>query len=386
MGLQVPHVLGQNQRFAAKFESTPGTYNPPVNTDFLKVLSSDFGHKLEKQVRDDANEGLDPYEVIAMRGDLSFSIERYYTPAAAGTSPQEAALLQALLCGVPTVSPSTSVSFPLLSADPALTARALTIQRYFNADDVFFSQALKGSVINEGKFSWSGNDKPKMMFSGKAMGIIEAGRTLVNGTGSTSATIPLDTGTGRYFDASARINVGGDTNLTVSSAAADSVVLGGSITYADDDVVAPYCPTPSITAGSVLGYTTGELTYGGTSTQVTSWEINISRGLTFIEDEYGSTYMTDAMRGPRVISGKIGLHASRGMVNDLIRRRQFSSMALVIRVGSSTGRNVTHTLGQIIPQVDKLTVGASGGGTIEVPWIALASTEGAVDAHTLVYA
>lgn len=385
MGLQVPHLLGQNQRFAALFESTPGTYSPPTATDFMHVVMSDFAHKLEQEARDDAQEGLDPYETIAMRGDLSFTVERYYTPAAAGSAPQEAPLLQALLGGVPVLTPATSASYPLLATDPALDKRALTLQRYGNADDVFFSQALKGSVINEGKFSWSGNDKPKMSFSGKAMGIIEAGRGLTSGSG-TSATISLATGNGYYFDPEARVNVGADTNKTVSSIAASSIVLGASITFADSEVVAPYCPTPSITAGSVLGYTTGALTYGGTSTPCTSWEINVSRNMVFFDDEYGQVYTSDAARGQRVISGKVGIRASRTMLNDLVRRKQFSSMALVVRVGSSSGRHVTHTLGQIIPMIDKVSYPASGVGTMEIPFLALASAEGAVDALTTVYA
>ena len=385
MGLQVPHILGQNQRFATKFESTPGTYNPPANTDFIKVLSSDFAVKREQEARDDANEGLDPYEMITMRGDLTATVERYFTPAAAGTSPQEAVLLQSLLCGVPATTPSTSVAFSLLNADPALNRRALTIQRYFNADDVFWSQALTGFVVNEGKFSGSGTEKPKMSFTGKAMGLIEAGYTTTSGTGTSTSTLTLATGSGRYFDVGARINVGADTNLAVSAQAASGLTLGSTISFADAEVVAPYCPTPSITAGAVVGLTGGSFSYGGTAYSVQAWEINVSRNMAFTEDEYGSTYMTDASRGQRVISGKVSVKASRTLTNDLIRRGQFSDLAISINVGATSGRYVNISLPQVRPMIDKLNVSNSGVGTFDIPFVALASTEGAVDAMTITY-
>lgn len=384
MGLiQTPTALGQQARFAALFESTPGTYNPPTANDFFKALTMDLAHTLSHEMRDDANEGLDPYESIAGRGDLSWTVESYFTAAAAGSGTPLGAFLRALYCGTPVTNPGVSVSYPLLNADPATAYRALTLQRYSNADDVFFSRAFTGCMVNEGKFSWSGTDKPKMTFSGKATGIIEAGRTVTSGTGSSTATITLATGTGRYFDVGARVNVGADTNLSVSTQAANSIVLGSTITFANDEVVAPYCPTPSYTASSVLGLTTGTLTYNGTTqTDVTSWEINISRNLAFHEDTYGSTYAVDADRGMRVISGKFGIRASRSMLNDLIRRRQFAEVSLAIRVGSSSGRNHLITLGQILPQIEKDTLPANGAGTLEVPFVALASTEGAVDALT----
>lgn len=385
MGLQVPHVLGQNQRFAAKFESAAGTYNPPINTDFLKVLSTDFAVKREQEARDDANEGLDPYEMITMRGDLTATIERYFTPAAAGTSPQEATLLQALLCGVPTTVSSTSVTFPLLNADPATNRRALTIQRYFNADDVFWSQALTGFVVNEGKFSGSGTEKPKMSFSGKAMGLIEAGYSATAGTGSSTSALTLATGGGRYFDVGARINVGSDTNLAVSAQAASALTLGSSITFADAEVVAPYCPTPSITAGAVVGLTGGSFSYGGTAYSVQAWEINVSRNMQFTEDEYGSTYMTDASRGQRVITGKVTVKASRTLTNDLIRRGQFSDLAVSINIGATSGRYVNISLPQVRPMIEKVNITNTGVGTFDIPFTALASAEGAVDAMTIVY-
>ncbi len=386
MGLiQTPTALGQQARYAALFESTPGTYNPPTSTDFVKLLTMDLAHTLSHEARDDANEGLDPYETTAGRGDLSWTVEKYFSAAAAGTAPPEGVFLRALLCGVPVVSSGVSVSYPLLNADPAAAFRALTLQRYNNADDVFFSRAFTGCMVNEGKFSWSGTDKPKMSFSGKATGIIEAGRTLTNGTGTTTQALTLDAGTGRYFDVGARINVGADTNQTVSAQSADGLTLGANLTFGDDEVVAPYCPSPSYTAAPILGLTQGTLTYNGTvQADVTSWEINVSRGLAYHEDTYGSTYAVDADRGMRVISGKFGIRASRSMLNDLIRRRQFAEVALAIRVGSSSGRNHLITLGQILPQIEKDTLPATGAGTLEVPFIALASTEGAVDAMTWV--
>ena len=385
MGLiQTPTALGHHARFAALFESTAGTYNPPTSTDFVKLLTMDLAHTLSHEARDDANEGLDPYETIAGRGDLSWTVEKYFSAAAAGTAPPEGVLLRALLCGTPVVDSGVSVTYPLLNADPAAAYRALTLQRYNNADDVFFSRAFTGAMVNEGKFSWSGTDKPKMSFSGKATGIIEAGYTTTSGSG-TNATVDLASGTGRRFDAGARINVGADTNQTVATQAANSVTLGGSITFASAEVVAPYCPTPSYTAAPILGLTTGSLTYNGTAqADVTSWEINVSRNLAFHEDTYGSTYAVDADRGMRVISGKFSIRASRSMLNDLIRRRQFAEVALAIRVGSSSGRNHLITLGQILPQIEKDTLPATGAGTLEVPFIALASTEGAVDAMTWV--
>lgn len=386
MGLiQTPTALGHHARYAALFESTPGTYNPPTSTDFVKLLTMDLAHTLSHETRDDANEGLDPYETNAGRGDLSWTVEKNFSAAAAGTAPPEGVFLRALFCGVPVVDSGVSVSYPLLNADPATAYRALTLQRYNNADDVFFSRAFTGCMVNEGKFSWSGNDKPKMTFSGKATGIIEAGRTLTNGTGTTTNALTLDSGTGRYFDVGARINVGSDTNLAVSAQAASGLTLGSSITFADDEVVAPYCPSPSYTAAPILGLTQGTLTYNGTvQADVTSWEINVSRNLAYHEDTYGSTYATDADRGKRVISGKFGVRASRTMLNDLIRRRQFAEVSLAIRVGSSSGRNHLITLGQILPQIEKDTLPASGAGTLEVPFVALASTEGAVDALTWV--
>lgn len=387
MGLiQTPSALGQQARYAALFESTPGTYNPPTSTDFVKLLTMDLAHTLSREMRDDANEGLDPYESIAGRGDLAWTVEKYFAAAAAGTAPPEGVFLRALFCGVPVVDSGVSVSYPLLNADPATAYRALTLQRYNNADDVFFSRAFTGCMVNEGKFSWSGGtDKPKMTFSGKATGIIEAGRTLTNGTGSSTTALTLDTGTGRYFDVGARINVGADTNQTVAAQAASGLTLGSSITFADDEVVAPYCPTPSYTAANILGLTQGTLVYNGTTQiDVTSWEVNVSRNLGYVEDTYGSTYAVDADRGQRVISGKFGVRASRTMLNDLIRRRQFAEVALAIRVGSASGRNHLITLGQILPQIEKDTLPASGAGTLEVPFIAMASTEGAVDALTWV--
>ena len=107
--------------------------------------------------------------------------------------------------------------------------------------------------------------------------------------------------------------------------------------------------------------------------------------MAFTEDEYGSTYMTDASRGQRVISGKVSVKASRTLTNDLIRRGQFSDLAISINVGATSGRYVNISLPQVRPMIDKLNVSNSGVGTFDIPFVALASTEGAVDAMTITY-
>ena len=54
MGLQLGHVLGEYQQFAAAVQTDKDTFVLATTTDFLKVIDTDFGLVIPQLDRDDA--------------------------------------------------------------------------------------------------------------------------------------------------------------------------------------------------------------------------------------------------------------------------------------------------------------------------------------------
>jgi hypothetical protein len=386
MGLNLGHISGEFQRFAAMLETTPGTYVPPITTDFLKLIDSTIDHTIPQDERDDALEGLDPYETITGKREIAVSLNRYLTPSGSlGVAPAESVLLRALLGLAPTgIGGGVSVVYGLGTLN-----EAVSLCRQYNSFAPIFQEQVAGFVIEEGKLTVQGADKPKWSFSGHAFTHVAVGKTAVSGNFGPATAVPVTAGTGHGFDIGGRFQVAAQTNggvgYTASTAkAANTITSNVAITATLNDIVRPFCPTPTH-VGAVIGHTAGAFSIDAVSWPLIALELDIKRNLVLVNDEYGATGMTDAILGRRMITGKMTIRAREDFLLEVSRLKEFAQRALILTMGGTAGRIAELSLPQILPDAKGIVVGQSGPGTFDVPFRALASADGSANALALTY-
>lgn len=394
MGLNLGHVVGEFQQFAAMIQTDKDTFVLPTTTDFMKVIDTEFGVMKPNEPRDDALEGLDDYETTEGKREVSVTINRFMTPSGSlGVAPAESVLLRAMMGAAPTgVGGGVSVIYPLGTGNVALS-----LMRRYNSYAPTLMEYIVGFALEEGKFTLAGAEKPRWSFSGPAINHLATGNGQVNGTVTSSTTVPVNAPTGwinttkvgRGFDIGGRVQIGALTNGGVGYAIAGpradaQIVLGTSGSFANLDAVIPYCPSPTH-VGSPLGHTVGSLTVDTLAWPITALEGTVKRNLAIVNDEALAAGMTDAIVQRRNITGKVTVRARADFVNELSRRKDVETRALLVTIGGTAGRIIEISMPRILPDVDKITVGQNGPGTFEIPFRALAASDGATGALVITY-
>lgn len=390
MGLNLGHVLGRNSRFYLATESTPGTYVTPLAAHAAKIINSDFDVKIAEEPRRDIMDGRGDYEMITGRMQVPWSIESYLVPSGtAGTAPD---LGDAFLAAMGGSANSAGVS-QTYSLTDVQNLSSLSLTRIANVTDRIAMESLPGCPVNTLKLTVTGGEPPKLSFAGQSMGHRFTGNGTLASLISSSSTATVQTDEGDGFEAGSVVEVDGDDNSgagwPVASVSGDVLTVTGTIAAAAaSGLVIPFAPTP-VTAGSPISFTLGSVSMELPSTAsqdlpITDFEIEINNNYTFIEDEFGTSVMTDAIVGYREITGKIGIRASSNMVAEISRRKLFNNRAITVRIGTIAGSRCTLTIPAARLEVNKLNMPLEEG-TIDLAFRALDTAEAARDALTVVF-
>lgn len=222
-----------------------------------------------------------------LRDAGSIKIPTYLRPSgAAGTAPNEGALLEALL-GKKTTTPATSVVY-----EPAVAKKSMTLWMELEGGaTVLFATGL---AITEAEFAQEGKGgQPTADFSGSFLRLGWCGSEQLDGAllgGETEIVVHDST----LFSVGARIEVGTSNNagaghtVTAIDTATHTLTVSPAVSGAQDDdaAVVPALPTPT-PVGQVIGLRP-EVKIGGTSKNWKSWKLKVSDPVAVLSDEVTS--------------------------------------------------------------------------------------------------
>lgn len=378
-----PYALGRQERFAAKTETTFGTFIKPAGTDSMKVWQAKMDMKQERVNRGDKRQGRSQVERITRRKTGTWSVEKYLIPnGAAGSKPDDHALL--LNCfGTETVNASTSVVYALNDGQSALGSMTL-----LNEVSSVFSQIGLGCGVESFNFKFSGGNEPMLTYEGFLADLVTTGYSTLNGNVTTSATIVVQTADQDNFAIDGLVKVGSNDNsgagYHITNKSGPTLTLETTLSASSGDAVIPFYPTET-TTGHPSNLITGSVTLDGTTVHVLEGSITVKNNHKVIDDEAYSAIATDFIPGFRDVSGTLKMRARRDYVIWLAHRQAFGTHALVITNGNTAGAEAVLNLPQIEFEFAPFEIPQSEEVTFELPFVGLASSDGAHDEITLTF-
>jgi hypothetical protein len=378
MGLEQKHALGRNRRLYVTREVTPGTFVPPSGADAIKVTKSQMDITVERINRRDASQTASTVERITGRRTVSWSVECYASGSgSAGTPPDYHDLLLAWFGGYAN-TPGTSDEYSLSDSQSARGTCSVTQE--FNSVAM---QSLRGSWVEQLKFSYTGTSLPVFAFEGGAMDLQHTGASTLDGSASDGATT-ISVDDIHNFSVGSVIKIGssdnsagdppghlvtgkGNTSLTVSPAV-DGL-------QADESVVAPFVPTEE-TSGSPISHVLCTATIDSIELPVVSFELVGKNNFKAHDDEAGTATVSDVTPGWRDITGTITVRARQ---DQALHFGKFlgataTTRSLEIVAGNSDGNTITFTLGQVEIENAKFEAPEADECMITLPFFARGSS------------
>lgn len=277
---------GREQRVLLAVESTYGTQVKAVAAGGLKVLSFQTGtpnrerrYRADKQLTRSAQPG------YFGRYSAEWSLKKYLmTSGALGTAPDDGELLKALL-GKESVDAGVSVTY-----EPDSTVDLQSLDLY--GIQGHFMNGVIGAAVNQAVIAWGGGEEITIEYSGPAKMGFRAGTSTADGAEAVGDTALVVDDPYR-FDVGGLISIGGDDNtgagylITAIAYATGTLTIGTSATWDDEDVIAPFLPTPT-TAGDPIMGTLASMTIDTDAIALTAGQITVNRQLALINDEAGT--------------------------------------------------------------------------------------------------
>jgi len=389
MGLQVPHAVSRHLRVYAVAEGTPGTYARATAASALRARSLDLSGGRERVAQADAQDGLDPYDMVTGRHSANWSLVANIRPSgSAGTAPDIGPVLLAAL-GTETVAGGTSVTYGLTNSQTA-ASRSLSITGAYpdGTDDgpLTAMRAVLGALVAELQIVINGSDLPQITASGPARRYVPTGYSTIS-SGATSATQAV--AAAAMFNVDSVVSIDTDDNsgtgYRVTAISGSNLTLEASVATTTADVIRPYAPLPTL-AGSILSQIVATVTIGGQTYSVQSATLRVANNWSLAADEAGEDEaFSDATVGRRKIRLEVQLRARRDWMV-LHNNPSFATQAITVAVGSTAGAIMTISL----PQAERVIYGAiadqaDAESTMTIAWVARASAEGALDALTVAF-
>lgn len=391
MGVQYDHALGRAQAFFCMPQVTQGTMVRATGAGAFNALKLTTSYEQARVDRNDNRETAGLVSRISGMRKVTWDCEGYLIPSgAAGTAPDMQDLFQSVF-GQETVNGGTSVVYSL-SNTQALQLNTLQRVAYPGgaAQVPVMMETLIDAWVNEMKIAVSGADPVKVSFSGGAARLVQTLRTQLDGAMSSSATMVIDTTDATFIEVDSVVQVGSNTNTStgyrVTADAAPSFTLEASLTAADNAVVAPFAPTPTL-AGEPIAGILGSFTFGGATLPITACEVTVNNGLKPIEDQAFAVAVPDVIRGRRSVSGTFTMRVRADQLDALgIRKNSsFTVVDCALVLGSVAGSIVTIDM-------DRCELGFSGiefpedeEATVQVPFVCLEQSVTSGNAITLTF-
>lgn len=350
----------RNRRLFAVTETTFGTQAKPSATDAFKAMSGGIEtHVPNRIVRADnrASRSREGY-IQGNTPPVPWSFDGYIVPSGtAGTPPDIHALLMAVMgTDSYTNTPATSDVYAL--TDTCQNRGSLSLYEAYpacspTAKDCIMLRSLFGAVANTLGISGSGAEPPTISIGGVGATFVLTGRTDVNDAAPGSqtdvdVTNALQTPAGSLIafyeeaDGSTLVDDNTGAGHQVTAVSSNNITLADSTAagVADNDIVAPWCPTET-TVGDPIPGTQATMTVEGASVSPISYEFNLDNGDQAHDNEAGQSVMTGYHDGIRTLSGQFTFRAKASDVAIITRREGYANQTISLVLGSTAGSILT---------------------------------------------
>lgn len=382
------HALGRELRAYVKAETVCGTYIAPLDEDAIKVLSTTIDWKQERVFREDSRQTRSHITRVTRKKEVAWSIEKNLLPSgiSAATVIDDFELFAAAM-GAETDGASIVFSHTAVQTVPTLS-----ITR--EASSVV-SEAIYGAWVEDMSISVPGGEEAKVTFGGGAFDSIQTGfadlETALTGGESAFEVLAAE---GENFVAGSVVMVGdsgphvvtavtpGTPNYTIAIGV--ETIVGVQAQYAD---IIPYVPDELLQVVDPIAGIIGSLSITPDGSDgvahpeiadlpVTSFDVALKNNIKPIADEAFRAAVTDIIPGFREITGTISVRARRDMIVHLARRKNFQVHDVLVTIGDTAGSRVKIALPTVEFDSTTLDIPASEEGTINLPFVALATVAG----------
>tara|TARA_A100001515_G_scaffold91108_1_gene72611 strand:+ start:397 stop:1611 length:1215 start_codon:yes stop_codon:yes gene_type:complete len=392
MGASTDHALGRNLRFFCKKETDSGTDYPGgrygtanqialSGSNAAKVLSSSMEFTVARNDRMDSRTSRSVLERITGKQEISWSCESYLLPKGSTTAPDIDPFIEAAMGG--SFGGSTAKTYEFSDSNALPTCRVARTANGVLREDLF------GAYVEEMSISASGGEEPKISFSGGAFNYALTGTGTTHASSAPSATsVPLVSGDGVNFMVGSCIDINGGSAIVTAKSAADTLtVTSGS--YATGEAVTPETYTETGAGGSPINGISGSLTLNSVSLPVTSFDVTVTNGIKALSDEAFEKGTSDFVAGFRSVKGNISVRARKDFIKSLAQRYvqlngtdptatnydpTFSSVALVVTMGSTTGYKVVATMSKVEIDFAGIEIPESEEAVLSLPFTALGTS------------
>ena len=391
MGASTDHALGRNLRFFCKKETDSGTDYPGgrygtanqialAGGDAAKVLSSSMEFTVTRNDRMDSRTSRSVMERITGKQEISWSCESYLLPAGSTTAPDIDPLIEAAMGG--SFGGSTAKTYEFSDSNALPTCRIARTANGVLREDLF------GAYVEEMSISASGGEEPKISFSGGAFNYALTGTGTTHASSSvTTTSVPMVSGDGVNFMVGSCIDINGGSAIVTAKSAADTLTVTSG-TYTNNEAVTPETYTET-TAGNPVNGISGSLTLNSVSLPVTSFDVTVTNGIKALSDEAFEKGTSDFVAGFRSVKGNISVRARKDFIKSLAQRYvqlngtdptatnydpTFSSVALVVTMGSTTGYKVVATMSKVEIDFAGIEIPESEEAVLSLPFTALGTS------------
>jgi hypothetical protein len=392
MGASTDHALGRNLRFFCKKETDSGTDYPGgrygtanqialSGSNAAKVLSSSMEFTVARNDRMDSRTSRSVLERITGKQEISWSCESYLLPKGSTTAPDIDPFIEAAMGGA--FGASTAKTYKFSDSNALPTCRIARTANGVLREDLF------GAYVEEMSISASGGEEPKISFSGGAFNYALTGTGTTHASSSvTSTSVPMVSGDGVNFMVGSCIDINGGSAIVTAKSAADTLTVTSG-TYTNNEAVTPETYTETGAGGSPVNGISGSLTLNSVSLPVTSFDVTVTNGIKALSDEAFEKGTSDFVAGFRSVKGNISVRARKDFIKSLAQRYvqlngtdptatnydpTFSSVALVVTMGSTTGYKVVATMSKVEIDFAGIEIPESEEAVLSLPFTALGTS------------
>jgi len=386
MGASTDHALGRNLRFFCKKESAAGgaygtaSQEALAGADAAKVLSTSMEFTVTRNDRMDARTSRSVMERITGKQEVSWSCESYLLPAGSTTAPDIDPLIEAAMGGA--FGASTAKTYKFSDSNALPTVHMMRTANGVLREDLF------GCYVEEMGISASGGEEPRVSFSGGAFNYALTGTGEANGAGSSTSALSVHSGEGVNFMVGSVITLNGAERIVTAKTGADALTISANHSWSDDADITPSTYTET-TAGNPVNGISGSLTLNSVSLPVTSFDVTVTNGIKALSDEAFEKGASDFVAGYRSVKGNISVRARKDFIKSLAQRYvqlngtdptatnydpTFSSVALVVTMGSATGLKVVATMAKVEIDFAGIEVPEAEEAVLSLPFTALGTS------------
>jgi len=358
-----------------QLESTYGVAVKPTASTGFRASSISMAPVVNRAIPSDRKNTRSRQERTEGKTSATWGMSCLVRPSGSlGVAPDIGDLL-AMVFGTETVNASTSVVYTLGKDNSGDFG---TIYR--ETSDIH--EVVYGAVATDFTISWSGSGYATIDINGVGKGFTRTGHTAANGAGSTVAALVVDDLD--FLGLYSIVKIGSDDNsgaghqVTAVVHSTETATIEATHTWSDDDAVAPFLPTATLT-GSPLYGTVGSVSLdgGSTTTKVVSGSVSVTTGHDLLNEEFGDSNPTDVvMAGMREVTFSLDLIVKKDethLHSEFFRKIQKD---LRITLGDTAGDIVRIDMDTCEIDPVGVEIPEEGMSRVSLSGVALASSSG----------